>query len=85
MTYRTALFLAAGTAAFMSAAPVLAGSMPLQMPHLQFAEQNEVPTRAGQAPLQTCTQLEKSAEINPADCGAYSRAELAKIKANLDD
>ncbi len=86
MTYRTALFLAAGTAAFMSATPIMAGSyLPTFMPSLQFVEQNEVPTRASQSQLQSCTSLEKSAKIYPADCGTYSRAELAKLKADLDD
>lgn len=86
MTYRTALFLAAGTAAFMSANPILAGtSTAFYMPNLHFVEQNEVPTRAGLAPLPVCTQLEKSAQVDPAECGTNSREELAKIKSELDD
>ncbi|WP_298294932.1 hypothetical protein [uncultured Litoreibacter sp.] len=86
MTYRTALFLAAGTAAFLSATPTLAGTAFNYQPHhLQFATQTEVPTRAAQTPLTTCTQLEKSAGVATEDCGTFSRDELTKMKARSDD
>ncbi len=83
MTYRTALFLAAGTAAFMSATPTLAGSAGIpDLRTLHYPPQTEVVTQADRAPFQACSQLEKAAQINPADCGTYSRAEIAKIIAS---
>ena len=86
MTYRTALFLAAGTAAFMSATPILAGtSSAVYMPSLHYPPQNDVVTQADRAPFQACSQLEKAAQIDPKDCGTYSRAEIAKLIAALDD
>lgn len=85
MTYRTALFLAAGTAAFMSATPTLAGSSNVTyLPSLHFAPEAETVTRASRAPFPVCTQLEKSARVDPAHCGTYSRAELAQIIASQD-
>ena len=82
MTYRTALFLAAGTAAFMSATPTLAGtSSATYLPSLHFAPEVETATRASRAPFPVCTQLEKAAQVDPAHCGMYSREELAKIIA----
>ena len=86
MTYRTALFLAAGTAAFMSATPTLAStSSALFIPNLEYPPKAEVVTRDDSATFQDCTQLEKSAQISPADCGTYSRAEIAKIIAAQDN
>lgn len=83
MTYRTALFLAAGTAVFMSAAPTLAGtSLTGDLPRLQFPPTTEVVSKERVASFQVCTQLEKSAKIDPADCGTYSREEIAKIIAS---
>lgn len=71
MTYRTALYFAAGLAAFMSAGPVIAGpSMAPLLPSIQFVEENETATRARMPRVTVCKLVET--KQGPALKGCHS-------------
>lgn len=82
MTPRTLMYFAAALAFHMAAGPVLAGSTVTDIvPRMHFVDRTETPTRAGRAPQPSCTSLEKAVKLDPDQCGAYSRRQLRKMKA----
>ena len=89
MTYRTALFLAAGLAAFMSAGPVVAGSgsaaFGTLLQPLQFTQPADVPTRSQTRVYKVCTPVQDTAEPGTLVCKKVSKQDAAKLQVQTKE